>query len=455
MRRSDRSSHLRNLALSVFADHALLRMPEIRGNALRLAKAVPSRVISNLQRNKLVQAKLVTVSMMPHRNVDETNALAMLRMHGRTSRPDLNSLIEAWSYRGSVKMVRALLIAGARPSPRALVVAANSHHRGTPAVVNELIRAGVNVNNSSQGITPLYSLLMSKEDFYNPYYNSSKDNSSNDYDNNYHATFRRMFFAKMNLLLRAGADVNKVARYGYEGSTPLMRSLMANYEYEEYGNFLTEIVRRLIAAGTDVNIKDINGNSALHLLASSCKNIEYSIELLNLLLRAGADVNSQNIFKRSVLENFIRNKKFSFDLLDTIYLPRLLGYGANVNQKNPSSGVTPLMVALDEGRGSDIIKMLIRVGADVNAKDNAGNTPLLHAVKSSARDVEAVKTLVQAGADVTVGSKNNYGKVLTAGAIVAKKWSDTTNKQRNVLPYLSPTAAKSTRPKKKSKTKKS
>ena len=81
----------------------------------------------------------------------------------------------------------------------------------------------------------------------------------------------------------------------------------------------------------------------------------------------------------------------------------LINAGADVNASN-SSGMTPLMYALQLSLESGFIDSLIKHGADVNKSDNDGHTPLmvmgLYDPKTS-----IVRSLLKAGADPSVKDK--------------------------------------------------
>ena len=109
-------------------------------------------------------------------------------------------------------------------------------------------------------------------------------------------------------------------------------------------------LRKLIAAGSDVNAPEADGTSAL-LWAS----YQSSPEMVSELLKAGADPNAANAF-----------------------------------------GVTPLLQAARYGDAA-VIDLLLKGGADIKASTRDGETPLMAA--SRAGSVDAVNTLLAAGAD--------------------------------------------------------
>jgi uncharacterized protein len=109
-------------------------------------------------------------------------------------------------------------------------------------------------------------------------------------------------------------------------------------------------VRKLIAAGSDVNTPEADGTSALLWAA-----YQSSPELASLLLEAGADPNTPNNF-----------------------------------------GVTPLLQASRVGDAATI-KVLLEGGADFAAATRDGETPLMAAARAG--NVEAVKLLLERGAN--------------------------------------------------------
>jgi ankyrin repeat protein len=112
-----------------------------------------------------------------------------------------------------------------------------------------------------------------------------------------------------------------------------------------------EEVRKLIAAGSDVNAPEADGSSAVLWAAH-----QGDPELVSLLIKAGADANAANNF-----------------------------------------GVTPLLEASRYGDAATI-KALLDGGADIAAATREGETPLMAAARAGS--AEAVALLVERGADV-------------------------------------------------------
>lgn len=121
----------------------------------------------------------------------------------------------------------------------------------------------------------------------------------------------------MEHLLKAGADPN--SRCGRYDS--ILHSAIAYYEttYRRRGNdkyeYFTEPSKLLIKYGADVNFRDRNGDTALHVA------FDHNHKMIKHLVKAGADVNAKNNRGRTALEheviegrigNPFQNEEFKF-----------------------------------------------------------------------------------------------------------------------------------------------
>lgn len=160
------------------------------------------------------------------------------------------------------------------------------------------------------------------------------------------------------LLLSNGADVEgQPLHEAINMVSPLMATAIQGHK---------EVAELLILFGANVNAQDKDGQTAL------IKASYYGhIEIVNVLLAAGSDVN--------------------------IRLP--------VDERLNIGGETALTTAISK-KHNEIAKALIEAGADLNVQNADGWTPLMRAANNG--DVEIVKLLLEKGADKSLKMHNNH-----------------------------------------------
>ncbi len=329
-------------------------------------------------------------AVMTHLDKPETvAALIAAGADVTTADQDGNTPLHAASFGVQEKTVRMLVRAGAdvnavnNRGETPLIVAA-SRDFDNPAIVQDLISSGAEVNRAVQeeGLTALeYALKIGKRQVIKLLIGAGADPNMN-----INSSRETPFFSAVVLgdegvlaaLLEAGADVNKVDR---DGNSPLMLAptavvarllISAGAEVNQQNhwgktpllqsisNNKPEVTKCLLDSGADVKAKDSDGNSVLTLSAAFSR----SAELIQALLGAGADIENEG----------------SAALLDAMYSPysslekikTLLEAGADVNAK-PRAGLTPLIAACllreTPAQISPIIEILLEYGADVTARD--------------------------------------------------------------------------------------
>lgn len=177
------------------------------------------------------------------------------------------------------------------------------------------------------------------------------------------------------LLIADGADVD--ANDGQFG-TPLHYAASDGYG---------AVVRRLIAAGANVNLRGHQYRSTPLQLAFARQHIEVA----ELLLAGGADPNTRDEWGRAVLHDAALKGLADFAKL-------LLAHGAQVNVKD-TEGLTPLHEVAWNNH-LEMAQLLLAHGADANAKDGRGETALHVAAINGYK--ELFDLLVKKGADVNV-----------------------------------------------------
>ena len=164
-----------------------------------------------------------------------------------------------------------------------LHAAANNSHAAYE-LVPLLIRQGANVNaKNSQSDTALH---IAAREGNNPIYNALIDNRATDLNASGNGGDKALILAVHNShigyspLIQAGADVN--VRDG-DGNAALHYAAGAG----QYPN--TELANDLLAANANVNIGDSNGDTPLIVAVANC-----NLDIARLLLDAGANANSTN-----------------------------------------------------------------------------------------------------------------------------------------------------------------
>ena len=144
-------------------------------------------------------------------------------------------------------------------------------------------------------------------------------------------------------------------------------------------------LRSLLQQGTDVNVADTDGTTALHWAAH-----RDDVEAVELLIRTGADVKATNRYGVAPLSLAAANGSAAV-------VERLLKAGADANT-TMAGGETALMTAARTGR-VDAINVLLAHGADVNARESTrGQNALMWAAAEGHGG--AIEALVEAGAEV-------------------------------------------------------
>lgn len=137
----------------------------------------------------------------------------------------------------------------------------------------------------------------------------------------------------------------------------------------------TNVVKILLNAGANVNLKNCCGATAL-ILACVNSNTTSNVETVQLLLEAGANVNQCAIGGYTSLMLACRFSNL-YSNVETVKL--LLQHGANVNlQKN--RGKTALMMAckyIDVNSNPETVKLLLESDADVSLQSRGGATALM------------------------------------------------------------------------------
>jgi cytohesin len=172
-----------------------------------------------------------------------------------------------------------------------------------------------------------------------------------------------------------------------------------------------DLAKHAIDQGIDVNAKDRDGNTPLHL----ANNVKDNIEFTELLIAKGADVNAKSKSGMTPLHQAVRTRNGRKDVVEL-----LIANGAEVDVKD-KSGLTPLYWAVAHKRtDSDVIEYLIDRGGDVNTRTQVeGYTPLRNAVINQRKDI--VELLIGNGADINAKDRTFGETALHKAALFKHK----------------------------------
>jgi ankyrin repeat protein len=159
-----------------------------------------------------------------------------------------------------------------------------------------------------------------------------------------------------------------------------------------------EIVQLLLEKGADVNAQ--GGAYGTNTLQAAVEG--GYLEIVQLLLEEGADINSQGSYYGNALQLAAGDGK-----LEIVQL--LIEKGADINSPAGYYG-NALQLAAGQGK-LEIVQLLLEKGADVNAQDRAYGNTLQAAVEGGY--LEIVQLLLEKGADIN-SQGSYYGNTLQA-----------------------------------------
>lgn len=205
--------------------------------------------------------------------------------------------------------------------------------------------------------------------------------------------------AIVQFLLDRGADPNQCENLDV---TPLMIASMSNQ---------VSVLQVLLKWGVELERK-WQGQTALS-YAAACPNTE---EVIQLLLEAGADVNTEDDDGQSVFYHAASDGRYTN--LTALFTSTKI---RNIHQPN-RHGHTPLHVAAMHGHLRSVSILLKSDGVQLEARSHAGRTALNDA--AACRNTEVMQLLLESGADVN--AEDNYGRNAIFRAASADRYANLT-----------------------------
>lgn len=160
----------------------------------------------------------------------------------------------------------------------------------------------------------------------------------------------------------------------YFGETPLLKSLQCSSE---------TFAIKLIEAGADVSIPNLQNETPLHEAVKKYKNVT------QLLIEKGADINALDFDSYSALHEAVCHADYEM-------VAMLLYYDADATSLN-SHGLTPFMMAVNNNVDPEIQRLLLEYETDFNRVADDDYSTLLLALNSKS---PLIRDIVERGADV-------------------------------------------------------
>jgi len=135
-------------------------------------------------------------------------------------------------------------------------------------------------------------------------------------------------------------NINKT--YGPYSETLLIHAIRNNWP---------NIIKHLIESGADINIRDIDGSTPLHIATNSS-----NIDIVKYLILSGADINQVDNYGRTPLYNATIQSNIDM-------IKYLVESGANIDACN-ANGFTSLHLAAIVTQNLDIVEYLLDSGID-------------------------------------------------------------------------------------------
>ncbi|KAK9874503.1 hypothetical protein WA026_002854 [Henosepilachna vigintioctopunctata] len=174
-------------------------------------------------------------------------------------------------------------------------------------------------------------------------------------------------------LLQMGADVNAITSNGF---TPLHLACMGKHE---------ECIDVILNYGPSMNVQHSKFSTPLHLyILSGMKNVP----LLKKILSKGADPNITDMDGNTAL-HLLAFRKHTEKMEEFVRL--LMEYDADINAIN-EEGHTPVHAAVNVSCGV-LVNVLLQEGADVNIRDNRGNTAITKAFSAPLSSADILMNL--------------------------------------------------------------
>jgi ankyrin repeat protein len=138
-----------------------------------------------------------------------------------------------------------------------------------------------------------------------------------------------------------------------------------------------DIIDDILNANSNINFKDINGNTCLHLIVKNL-NVD-KLDLIKKLISKKIGINYLNNLGQNALHISVENNNFEITKL-------LLENNININIQTTDDHLTPLIISTIHSNIS-ISKLLLSYNPNFNLQDIYGNSILNHAILNKSKQI--------------------------------------------------------------------
>ena len=162
----------------------------------------------------------------------------------------------------------------------------------------------------------------------------------------------------------------------------------------------SDAIKYVLDCGANVGKQDIDGNTALHLIASGYQNLGKSVEICKILTEHGANVNQKNNKNETPLDIALSEKynKYTFEKCKI-----LLEHGANMNWTS-SNGESLVHVAVMQNEMNFLDYLVGDKLVEINTGRRTDDWTPLHCA-AFWNHFGICKYLIEHGADIRAKSK--------------------------------------------------
>lgn len=138
-----------------------------------------------------------------------------------------------------------------------------------------------------------------------------------------------------------------------------------------------DIIEDMLSVKTNINFKDNDGNTALHLIVKMIKS-EHT-HIISRLLSSGLGINHVNNLGQNALHISVENNNFEITKI-------LLDNKINVNTETLNDHLTPLLIATIQGNVR-MCELILKYKPNINCQDVYGNTILNHSIFNKSKQL--------------------------------------------------------------------